>query len=200
MADNTRVSGVVSFTGDDLVPNANMVYDNRSRLIHAPASEVRPWLLQVGKGRGGWYLPSTLERVLPRSWRAARKIEERWQGLSVGDTVPDYGFNAKEDIFEVAVLEESALVFTSERYGTVFTWALLLESAGAQGDADGVVVHLRFRGRIKSTGWKQKAIVAGGHWMDWVTSQPMLAGLAERAEMSWSEKQKKGDPGKQKRL
>lgn len=185
----SHVLPVTSYPGDDLIPDAVMVYDHRSRHIHAPPPAVWPWVVQVGKGRGGWYLPSSFEKLLPSKWRASRTINPTWQALAVGDRVADYGFNEKEDWFDVAILErEEVLVFRSERYGTVFTWALLMEPQVSEGGANvGTVVHLRFRGRILRTGWQRKALVAGGRWMDWITTAPMLAGLAERAERAHSE-------------
>jgi len=172
------------FTGDDLIPDAAMVYDQR-RLIKAAPRDVWPWVVQLGKGRGGWYLPSSWERLLPASWHAAHAINPAWQGLAVGDRVLDYGFNAAEDVFDVVIIEDNrALVYRSERYGTVFTWALLLETPddGGSSSSSGTVLHLRFRGRIQKTGWKRKLLVWGGGLMDHWTTAPMLTGLAERAE------------------
>jgi hypothetical protein len=167
------------YPGDDLIPTAVMVYDQR-RLIRASPADVWPWVVQLGKARGGWYLPRFWESLLPSSWRAARHINPEWQRLSAGDRVLDYGFGGDEDVFDVALVEEArALVYRSERYGTVFTWALLLEPAGAAGET---VLHLRFRGRIERTGWQRKVLVWGGEWMDRLSTAPMLAGLAERAE------------------
>lgn len=42
-----------SFPGDDIIPNAPMIYD-RKRLIRAPPEQVFPWLVQLGAHRGGW--------------------------------------------------------------------------------------------------------------------------------------------------
>ncbi|KAI4163970.1 MAG: hypothetical protein LQ342_002467 [Letrouitia transgressa] len=171
-----------SYPGDSLIPSASMVYD-RTRLIRAPASAIFPWILQLGARRGGWYLTSSLERLVPRSWAATRRIEPQWQNLTVGDRVPDYGFR-KDEWFEVAAVDPPrALVYRSERYGCVFSWAILLEEPG-EGEAEGkgMVVHLRFRGRIGSQGWKRRVIVWGGDLLDHWTTKPMLAGLAERVE------------------
>ena len=179
-----------TFPGDSLIPDAAMVYDNKSRLINAPASAVWPWIVQIGRGRGGWYLTSTTERFLPRRMCAARDINPKWQELAVGDRIPDYGFSS-EDYFDVAMVEEQKwLVFKSERYGAFFTWALLLEPARHHDVEIGVVVHLRFRGRIERTGWQRRALVLTGRWMDWLTTALMLAGLADRAESAWRERQR----------
>lgn len=163
------------FPGDHVVPDAVMVYD-RTRLVRARPEAIFPWLVQVGKGRGGWYLTSFWEELLPPTWRASRKIEPQWQALKVGDRVADYG---KDEWFEVVSIESPrSLVYTSERFGTVFTWALLLHPK----TEDTTEIHLRFRGRIHSTGWRRRIIVFGGDLLDWATASPMLAGMAERAE------------------
>lgn len=173
-----------SYPGDDLIPNPVMIY-NQTKTLHATRSEIWPWLLQLGKGQAGWYCPYYVEAWLPKSWAASRTINPEWQNLAVGDRVPDYGFS-KDDCFDAAVVEfDKALVYRSERYGCLFTWALLLRAE----DVDDVVgakplttVHLRFRGRIAATGLKRKVIVWFGGVMDYISTAPMLAGLAERVE------------------
>ena len=40
------------YPGDNVIPDAVMVYD-QTELIRAPPEAVWPWILQVGKGRGG---------------------------------------------------------------------------------------------------------------------------------------------------
>jgi hypothetical protein len=160
--------------GDELIPDANMVFD-RVAIIDAGAGEVWPWLLQLGKRRAGWYLPQRLERVLPRGRRATRRVDPRWQALGIGDRIPDYG--GREEYLEVARIEPGrALVYRSERKGAPFTWALLLEPQGPRETA----LRLRFRGRLRSTGWRRRAIVTGGDLFDWATGALMLAGLRER--------------------
>lgn len=95
----------------------------------------------------------------------------------------DYGFNEVEDVFDVAEIKvNEALVYESERYGTIFTWALILEPK----DGGATDLRLRFRGRIQRTGWQRKLLVFGGGFMDWATTAPMLAGLKERAESECS--------------
>ena len=69
-----------------------------------------------------------------------------------------------------------AIVYRSERRGAVFSWALVLVPDGA----GRTIVRLRFRGRIKSTGYKRRAIVAVGELFDSLTAELMLRGLAER--------------------
>ena len=57
--------------GEALVEPADVVMD-RALTVQAPPEEVWPWLVQLGKGRAGWYLPRAVERFLPRSPRRTR--------------------------------------------------------------------------------------------------------------------------------
>lgn len=160
--------------GDDLVADANMVFD-RSRVIAAAPAQIWPWLVQLGKQRAGWYLPAALERAVPRSRRGARVLDPRWQRLSVGQRIPDYG--GRRGYLEVAMLDPGrALVYRSERRGAVFSWALTLDALAPESTR----VGLRFRGRVRSAGWRRRLIVAAGDLFDGVTSELMLRGLAER--------------------
>ncbi|HXR13111.1 MAG TPA: hypothetical protein VN740_00540 [Solirubrobacteraceae bacterium] len=163
-----------SLPGDDLVANPNMVF-NRTRVISASAAEIWPWLVQLGKQRAGWYMTSRAERVVPASRRAARVIDPRWQELRVGLRIPDYG--GRHAFLEVAILEPGrALVYRSARGGATFSWALILDALSPTSTR----VHLRFRGRVRSGGWRRRLIGAIGGEFDRVTSELMLSGLAER--------------------
>src|SRR4051812_40255319 len=76
--------------GDALVPAADVVMDTAFDLTAAP-EVVWPWIVQLGKRRAGWYLPRRVERLVPPSCRATRVVLPQWQGLAVGDVIPDYG-------------------------------------------------------------------------------------------------------------
>jgi Polyketide cyclase / dehydrase and lipid transport len=167
----------IQYPGDALIPNPAMVFD-RTREIAAAPERVWPWLAQLGKQRAGWYLPFSIERWLPRSRRATRSIVAKWQGLTVGDRISDYG--GRHEYLEVVTIDApNSLVYRAERFGTVFTWALLLTPTpnGA------TCVHLRFRGLLRSTGSVRAAIVFAGDCLDRATTVPMLEGLAERVSL-----------------
>ncbi|CAN8101235.1 unnamed protein product [Discula destructiva] len=191
------------FPGDNILPDADTVYDQR-KTINAPAEDVWPWLVQWGKGRGGWYVPSKFEKALPEKYRSAPTIDPKWQDLKVGDKVPDYGLGKKtkkgdaavEYHLEVAALDnQRALVYKGERLGQDFTWALLLESpsgaaAGTTGSsADSTasaaecVLHLRFRGKSQQTGWKAKVTQQLGKVADGMMASAMFPGIADRVEL-----------------
>ena len=167
-----------AYQGDDIIVEPEMHY-NQIKHINATPDEIFPWVVQLGKGRAGWYLTTSWEKWCPKGWAASRTIIQKWQELQVGDRVADYGFSA-EDYFDVVYLdhEKTTLVYKSERLGTVFTWALIVSGLG-NGRSE---LRLRFRGRIHRTGLGRKLLVFFGEYADWVTTAPMLNGLKERAE------------------
>lgn len=159
--------------GDELIPDAPVVWDRETALAREPA-DVWPWLVQLGQGRAGWYLPRSVERLLPRRGRGLRRIDPAWQGVSVGDRVPDYGPGGW---FEAGLVEPPhALVWWSERgRGLRYSWALVLESEGA---GSRLRVRLRFSRHLGS---RARPLVEGaGDLIDRAFIELMMAGLRER--------------------
>ncbi len=160
--------------GDAVVPRADVVMDRAFDLPAAP-EQAWPWLLQLGKRRAGWYLPGPVERLVPRSRRAARDVLAQWQGLAVGDVVPDWG--GIHATFEVLEIEPGRhLVYGSTRGRTELTWAIVLRPQGG-----GTRVHLRLR--LAPVRRVRLAESVGGLF-DALTVAGMAAGLAERLEGS----------------
>ena len=156
--------------GDQVVPQANVVMDRGFDVPGTPA-QVWPWLVQLGKERGGWYLPRRVERVVPPARRATRQVEARWQGLSVGERIPDYG--GPEEYFEAVQVEAPAhLVYRSERGRVQVSWAIMLTSHHS-----GTRVHLRLRLGDVRRAWLAESL---GELVDALTIAGMAAGLRER--------------------
>jgi hypothetical protein len=155
--------------GDDLV--AGDVVMDRGFDLPAPPGEVWPWIVQLGKRRAGWYLPTGVERAIPRGRRALRTVDPALQHLSVGDVIPDWG--GKDATFTVAGIEpEQHLLYTSTRGRTSMTWCLNLTPSGA-----GTRMHLRLR--LAPVKHVRLAHALGG-FMDWLTVVGLAAGLRER--------------------
>lgn len=156
--------------GDDLVPDADVVMD-RAFSLAAPPGTVWPWFAQLGKNRAGWYLPRSVERVVPRSRRAIRHLDPALQHLAVGHVIDDWG--GRDATFEVALLRPPhVLVHTSTRGRTDLTWAIVLRACGG-----GTRVHLRLR--LGTVRHRRLASVAGG-LVDAATVAGLAAGLRER--------------------
>jgi len=156
--------------GDDLV-EADVVMD-RGFDVDAPPEEVWPWLVQLGKRRAGWYLPASVERLVPASRRATRHLDPRWLAHRVGDVIPDWG--GRDATFTLAAIEAPrVLLYTSRRGHTDVTWCLRL----APTRHGGTRVHLRLRlGPVRHP---RLASSLGG-LVDAVTVIGLAAGLRER--------------------
>ncbi len=156
--------------GDDLVSPADVTMDRAFTLAAAPAV-VWPWLVQLGKQRAGWYLPTSVERLVPPRRRALRHVDPGLLGHRVGDVIPDWG--GKDATFTLAALDpERHLLYTSTRGRTQLTWVLCLTPEGPA-----TRVHLRLR--LAPVRHRRSAEVAGG-FVDLVTVAGLAAGLRER--------------------
>jgi hypothetical protein len=156
--------------GDDLVDPADVVMD-RAFSLPAPPDEVWPWLVQLGKGRAGWYLPRWVELLVPRSRRGLRRLDPAYLSIGVGDVIPDWG--GKDATFTVAAVEPGRhLVHTSTRGATHLSWCLHLAAEGT-----GTRLHLRLR--LAPVRHTTLAEYAGG-FVDRLTIAGLAAGLRER--------------------
>jgi hypothetical protein len=72
--------------GDELVPAPRSV-STRAITIHAPASAIWPWLVQIGQGRGGWYSYEWVERLGGGEIKQVDRMLPEYQHLNVGDIV-----------------------------------------------------------------------------------------------------------------
>ncbi|MHA6758364.1 hypothetical protein [Streptacidiphilus sp. PAMC 29251] len=157
--------------GDHLVPDPDVVMD-RAFTLPAPPELVRPWIVQLGKHRSGWYLPRSAERLVPPRRRALRRIEPALQRLAVGDVIPDWG--GRHETFEVALLQPPhTLVHRSLRGATAVSWAIILVPMGQ----DRTRVQLRLRLDPVKHRWLARS---GGGFVDLVTVAGLAAGLRER--------------------
>jgi len=166
--------GAESVPGDDLIPDAPLVMDRRVTLP-APPEEVWPWLLQLGKGRAGWYLSRRMERLTPRGNRALRVIDPAFQQVAVGDRVSEYG---PDGWFEARIVDPPhALVWWSERRDDLqMTWALLLEPRGS----DESEFHVRLRTNRRVGPNAPMLVERGAELFDRFSIRIMIAGLRER--------------------
>lgn len=153
--------------GDDLVPHPDAVLDTAFTL-DAPPETVWPWFAQLGKDRGGWYMPRWLETVVPLNKRALRHIEPALQTLGVGDVIPDWG-----GTFEIVAHDPPhTLVHRSRRGRLSISWAITLTQENST-----TRVHLRFR---LSGARHPRLARRGGGVIDTLTVAALAAGLAER--------------------
>lgn len=163
--------------GDEVVPDADVVMDRAFTLDAAPQA-VWPWLVQLGKRRAGWYLPRSVERLVPPNHRAVRTINLAWQQLRAGDVIPDYG--GRHETFEAVIVHRPhVLVYRSLRGGVNVSWSMTLTARTGLGPAgpDATRVHLRLRlGPVRRKWLAESA----GELVDVLTIAGLAAGLRER--------------------
>jgi pimeloyl-ACP methyl ester carboxylesterase len=145
-APAARSTARQSLRGDDLLPAARAEVTHHVD-IEAPASNVWPWLVQMGRRRGGWYSWDLLDNGGVPS---ASRIVPELQKLAVGDILP---VKAKgSDGFAVLVIDpQRALVLgdpsllpdgtRSAPHAPRATWAFVLEPLSAARTR----VHVRVR-------------------------------------------------------
>jgi hypothetical protein len=178
----------LALPGDDLVPDASASFDRATTLPVTPP-ELWPWLVQLGKGRGGWYFPLWLERLTPKRRRGLRYLDPAMQQIEVGDDHPDWG-PGRPVLRVVAVDPQRAIVYHSLRDRAVghqwpldgradrpgvlaMSWALVLSPAGS----GAVRLHLRLRIRLQPSRLPVEPIADR---FDRLTVDLLFAGLRER--------------------
>ena len=145
---------------------------DRAFTVAGKPEEVWPWLVQLGKRRAGWYLPRPGRAPGSRGPAGRSADRPRWQGLSVGDVIPDYG--GRDETFTVAEIEPAHhIVYTSRRGRTDLSWAIAL----APYDEGRTRVQLRLRLHPVRRRWLADSV---GGFFDVLTIAGMAAGLRER--------------------
>lgn len=167
-----------SLPGDDVVTPSFHTVD-RAVVLAAPPAAVWPWLVQLGKGRGGWYAPGWLERAIPVARRGSRVIRPELGRLVVGDVVPDWGPASLELL---ARDEGSHLVYGGIHPGDpgaggpMMSWLILLRPV--DGGRSRLLMRLRFRRPRRLL--LRVALPAVGGFVDYLTMVALFAGLRER--------------------
>ena len=161
--------------GDDLLPEPDVV-STRVVAIGAPPSDVWPWLVQMGPGRGGAYTYDWIENLLGVGMHSADTVHPEWQHLEVGGA-PSVkpGVEPGPGAMRIRVLEpEEALVSSSDDGRWVWAFVLAPDAGGTR---------LISRNRIKSGSSLGArlglAVMTPGSW---VMERKMLNGIRERAE------------------
>jgi hypothetical protein len=108
-----------TYPGDDLFGHAEVI--TRAITIEARASDIWPWIAQMGWGRGGWYSIDLIDNLGRPS---ARQILPDYQQLEVGDEIP----SGPRTAFRVHDVEsERFLVLTYEGKAGGASWLFWLE-------------------------------------------------------------------------
>ena len=108
--------------GDEVFPTDAEYRIDHAITVHASASEVWPWLVQLGQDRGGFYSYDWLERAIGADIHNADRIHAEWQTRRVDDTVfatqPSYlGGRLGRPGWRVEVLQPNRVIGL-EKWGT----------------------------------------------------------------------------------
>jgi hypothetical protein len=163
--------------GDEFVPNP-MLESTRAITIQAPSTDVWPWLVQMGQGRGGLYSYERLENLVGCEMHNADRILPEHQHLEVGDKVrlvPE----GRELYFLVSAIEPGkAIILGGDDPPT--TWAFVLEPI----DDNSTRLIVRWRQDYEQTvgntiGWR---LVTDP--ITFVMERKLLQGIKQRVEAS----------------
>lgn len=180
-----------SLPGDDLVPHPKWGY-TQAITIQASATNIWPWLVQMGQGRGGFYSYEWLENLVGCDIHNADRIIPEFQHLEVGDSIR---LHPKVPGLTVAILElHRALVLHARadtQTGNTFeltdtmpgkyintTWMWFLDEL----DEGNTRLISRGRGDYRGLG---NTLSSGPCFMEpigFVMSRKMLLGIKQRAE------------------
>jgi hypothetical protein len=169
--------------GDELIPYPRL-QATRAIGIGAPTAAVWPWLVQIGRDRGGFYSYDTLENLLGLEAHSASTIVPEWQDLAVGDSI---GFAPGLGLRVRTVTPKACLVLfadgrlpgsrTDDAGPTFrFSWSFTLAEVGP---AD---TRLAVRERYGFEGAAVSVAFWAAQWVSFVMTRGMLRGLKTRAE------------------
>ena len=178
-----------SWPGDELVPNA-CSDATHAISINAPASQIWPWIVQIGQDRAGFYSYTQLENLVGCEMRNADQIVPEWQERHVGDMVwmtPKGKFNGVGRM-EIAVLEPNrAMILIPPRDvppsarpggGANGTWGFTLEPI----DEHSTRLIMRGRGECPLR-WRDR-VIGYAFWepAHFIMERKMMLTIKERVE------------------
>jgi hypothetical protein len=184
---STREERRLELPGDWIILEPKVVTDHATTIDASP-SEVWPWLVQMGWGRGGWYTARWVDRLLfPANGPSADRIIPELQHIEVGTFIPD-GPPETECGLNVEILQpEHALILRSNSHlpkrwrahATLdWTWAFVVTPLG-----DGTRSRFHFRSRWSTEpSWLTAGSLLGIVPADFIMSRDMLLGVKKRAE------------------
>jgi hypothetical protein len=100
--------------GDELVPHAKL-RATHAITISAPVSEVWPWIVQIGQGRGGFYSYEWLENLFGCDIRNAERILPQFQTLKSGEGIR---LHPKAPAFPVAEVLPNKMLLLGAKAGS----------------------------------------------------------------------------------
>ena len=164
--------------GDDLIADPDLTA-TRAITIRAPASQVWPWIVQLGQGRGGFYSYDFVENLIGCSIHSAHRVVPEWQDLKPGDQVrlaPQAGLTVAHLEAARSLVLRGGVPMGKAAPPYDFTWAFVLND-----EPDGAT-RLLVRERYAYTRPWARLLVEPAAAVSFMMSQKMLRGIRDRAE------------------
>lgn len=160
--------------GDDWIPDPDYC-STKAISIDAAPPDVWPWLVQIGRGRGGLYSIDCLDRVFGiLDAPSADRILPEFQRLEPGDVIPIGGSSG----WPVLSMEPNRyLTLAGDEKGTRWSWTFTLEPQ--QGGGTRLVSRNRLR---LASPLARAAVLAVVDWPAGIMTVAMLRGVRRRAE------------------
>jgi hypothetical protein len=183
----------MALPGDEVHPlHANYRIDH-AITIHAPASAVWPWLVQLGQDRGGFYSYDWLERAAGVRIHNASVVRPEWQARALGDTI----FATQRDYFigKLGGVGWRVNAFEPERVIGLESWGTFVVRPI---DSNTTRLIVRTRGAAEPNGMAfvlAPANVFLFEPMHFIMERGMLRGIRDRAERSSGQPARLGTTG-----
>ena len=165
--------------GDELMSSAD-VQATRAITVRSPVAAVRPWIAQMGQGRGGLDSYDALENLFGCEMHSAERLVDEWQDVAVGDPFrlhPAVALRvARVDPGRSLVLRGAVPLSETAAPPYDFSWAFVLDAA-----VDGST-RLVVRERYRYTRRWGPLLVEPIQLVSFVMSAKMLRGIRDRAE------------------
>lgn len=157
--------------GDDLVERPHLVA-TRAVDVLAPPERVWPWLVQIGRGRAGWY---SYDRLDNQGVPSSRTILPEHQHMHVGDVVTMSESGGRPFGPTVLALQPPhAMLWGDDRDDHRFTWLWQVKPVGH--DRSRLVSRLRYR-----FSWRDPVTGLLMELVDPLMMRKAMLGIAERA-------------------
>ena len=159
--------------GDQFVESPR-ISSTHAITIDAPTSEVWPWIVQIGQGRGGFYSYSFLENIFGCKIKNAEAIHPEWQSLKLGEAIH---LHPRFPPMIVEQIDFESHLVLAQRSSIFWTWAFVITHIAKNQS------RLLIRTRVTSNLWLVTALLypamTCGHY---VMERRMLVGIKRRSE------------------
>ncbi len=161
---------------DDLVPEPSLIW-NHAVTIHAPPSQIYPWLIQIGDSRAAFYSITFIENAFCATsgecrYVNANKIHPEWQNPEKGKQGIIMDYMVIHDYQK----DQYVLAVQSEKLPLKWTWLWYLNPLGNQ------TTKLIVRHRVSFPPDTPKSLIDSIFTTGFVMEKAMLNGIKSRAE------------------